>query len=92
MDILETQQIITVLAFLGVLGLAWLVVQLNKTKLATKATAGRRLIVRESTTLGNGERALLIEADGQSVLAIMPRKGQAQLLALTATTGAEVAE
>ncbi len=92
MDILETQQIITVLAFLGVLGLAWLVVQLNKTKLATKAAAGRRLIVRESTTLGNGERALLIEADGQSVLAIMPRKGQAQMLALAAATPVEAAE
>jgi flagellar biogenesis protein FliO len=92
LDILETQQIITVLAFLGVLGLAWLVVQMNKTKLASKTTAGRRLIVRESTALGNGERALLIEADGHSVLAIMPRKGQAQMLALTATAGAEVAE
>ncbi|MEY8881707.1 flagellar assembly protein FliO [Donghicola sp. XS_ASV15] len=92
MDILQTQQIMTVLVFLGVLGLAWLVVQLNRTKLAQKTHAGRRLIIRETAGLGNGERALLIEAEGQSVLAILPRKGQVQMMALSHPASSEGAE
>lgn len=92
MDIIGTEQIFTVALFLGVMGLAWLAVYVNRGKLAGKTTTGRRLIVREATGLGNGERALLIEADGQPVLAVIPRKGPAQLLALPRTTQAEDAE
>lgn len=89
MDFLETQQILTTLAFLAVLGLAWVAVQMNKGRIGSKIKQGRRLVVCEAAAIGAGERAVLIEADGQPMLAILPRKGQAQIVPLAARPTAQ---
>lgn len=84
MDIVGPQQILTLAGFMALLGVAWLVVQLNRGRLPGRTSDGRRLIVCEAASIGTGERAVLIEADGQPLLAVIPRRGPAQIVVLPA--------
>lgn len=78
-DVIRPDQIVTLALFLAVLGLVWLVVRLNRGGLARRITGERRLRLAEVLPLSPADRALIVEADGQSFLLVRCR-GAAPLL------------
>lgn len=79
MDVIRPEQIVTLALFLALLGLGWAFVRLNKTGLARRLGAGRRLRVAEVAALSPVDRALIVEADGQAFL-LVRCKGTAPVL------------
>jgi hypothetical protein len=83
-DVLTPDRILTLAGFLGLLVLAWAAIRLNRAPLAARLKGDRRLEVAEVLPLGNDARAILMRADGQSILIVTGRKGGTAMLPLAA--------
>lgn len=68
MDVIRPEQIVTVLGFLGVLGLLWVLVLRNRTVLARHVAGGTRMRMAETVPIGPGDRALILAVDGREFL------------------------
>jgi len=86
MDLLTPDRILTLAGFLGVLLLAWVAIRLNHAPLKARLKQSRRMEMAEVLPLGGDARAILLNADGQSVLIVTGRKGGTALLALPGNT------
>jgi hypothetical protein len=97
LDHLTPDRLLIVGLFLAVLLGLWAAVQRNRTGLARRITGDRRLRMVETLTLGPEGRALLLEAEGRSILVLGGRRGTPCVLDLGPrgkcdTDGAEGAE
>lgn len=82
MDILQTDQLLTVGAFLAVLIAALYWVQGNRAALKGRITKGRRMSVAEVTALGPDARAMLLSIDGRDYLVVATKKQAPVITAL----------
>jgi len=83
-DLLTPDRILTLAGFLGLLVLAWAAIRFNRAPLAARLKGDRRMEVAEVLPLGGDARAILMRADGQSVLIVTGRKGGTAMLPLDA--------
>lgn len=84
MDLLSTDQILTVVVFLGLLVAAAVVVRARGGALRRHIHAGRRMHLVEVTAMGPGERAILLRIDDRDYLVLSARRGMAQAIPLPA--------
>lgn len=63
MDAIRSDQIITLVLFLGFLGLLWLVVRINRGGLGAKLRQGKRISVEEVTALSPTDRGIILKID-----------------------------
>ena len=78
MDVLTPDRILTIAGFLGVLVLVC----------AARLATGRKLELTETLNLGGDSRALLLKAEGQTVLVVMGRRSGTALTLLAQNEGA----
>lgn len=88
MDLLTPDRILTLAGFLGLLVLAWAAIRFNRAPLAARLKGDRRMEVAEVLPLGGDARAILMRADGQSILIVTGRRGGTAMLALAPAPGA----
>ena len=74
MDVLTPDRILTIAGFLGVLVLVWAVIRHKRAPLSASLAAGRSLELKEVLALGGDSRALLLRAEGQTVLVVTGRR------------------
>lgn len=74
MDIIETQQLLTVGGFLALLVAAMFFVQANRGKLTGRIAQGRRMQLAEVTALGPDARAMLLNIDGKDFLVVTSKR------------------
>ncbi len=79
MDAIRPDQLITLGLFMAVLGLGWLVVQINRGGLSRRIAQGRRVKLVEATALSPTDRAMILAVDGQEFL-VLRAKGAAPVL------------
>lgn len=79
MDVIRPEQFVILALFLAVLGLGWAFVRFNRGGLARRFQTAGRLHLAEVAALSPTDRAMIVEADGQSFLLIRC-KGAAPLL------------
>ncbi|MEQ8900776.1 MAG: flagellar assembly protein FliO [Roseovarius sp.] len=84
MDLLTPDRILTLAGFLGLLILLWAAIRFNRAPLAARLKGDRRMEVAEVLPLGGDARAILMRADGHSVLIVTGRKGGTAMLPLAA--------
>ncbi|KJS44169.1 hypothetical protein [Roseovarius sp. BRH_c41] len=89
MELLTPERILTLAGFLGVLVLIWAAIRLNRASLAARLGAGRTLELAETLSLGGDARAILLRAQGQSVLVVMGRRSGTALTLLPTAPAAE---
>lgn len=82
MDLLTTDQILTVAVFLGLLVAVGVVVRARGGALRSRIHAGRRMQVIEVTAIGPGERAIMLRIDDRDYLVLSARRGVAQAIPL----------
>lgn len=92
MELLTPDRILTLAGFLGVLVLAWAAIRFNRAPLAARLGAGRSLELTETLSLGGDARAVLLRAQGQTVLVVMGRKSGTALTLLPTAPAAEGTE
>lgn len=92
MELLTPDRILTLAGFLGVLILAWAAIRFNRAPLAARLGAGRSLELTETLSLGGDARAVLLRAQGQTVLVVTGRKSGTALTLLPAGPVAEGTE
>lgn len=93
-DLIRPDQILTLLAFLGGLGVVWALVIRNKAALGARLAQNRRIVVSETTALGPTDRAMILSVDGRDYL-LLRLKGAAPLfqpLLVTDTTRPSAAQ
>ncbi|WP_417727053.1 hypothetical protein [Roseovarius sp.] len=83
MELLTPERILTLAGFLGLLVLIWAAIRLNRAPLAARLGAGRSLELAETLNLGGDSRAVLLRAQGQTVLVVMSRKSGTALTLLS---------
>ena len=88
MDVLTPDRILTIAGCLGVLVLVWAVIRHNRAPLAARLATGRKLELTETLNLGGDSRALLLKAEGQTVLVVMGRSSGTALTLLAQNEGA----
>jgi hypothetical protein len=91
-ELLTPDRILTLAGFLGVLILAWAAIRFNRAPLAARLGAGRSLELTETLSLGGDARAVLLRAQGQTVLVVTGRKSGTALTLLPAGPVAEGTE
>ena len=79
MDIVRPEQVLTLVLFLGALGLVWLWVKTNRGGLARKIAGDRRMRLVEVAALSPMDRAMILAVDGREFL-ILRCKGEAPLM------------
>lgn len=79
MEFIRPDQILTLLLFMAVLGLAWVAVKMNRGGLAHRIAGDRRLRLVEVAALSATDRALILSVDGCDYL-ILRCKGEAPLM------------
>lgn len=79
MDVIRPDQILTLLLFMAVLGLGWLVVKMNRGGLSRRIAGDRRMRLVEVAALSPVDRALILSVDGRDFL-ILRCKGEAPLM------------
>ncbi|MEM9435467.1 MAG: flagellar biosynthetic protein FliO [Pseudomonadota bacterium] len=84
MDALSPDRLIAVALFLGALALLWVVVRLNRTRLADGFRQGKRLEVAEIAALGPDTRAVLLQVDGARILVVSSKRSGMALHELSA--------
>ena len=84
MDLLTPDRMLTLAGFLGLLILLWAAIRFNRAPLAARLKGDRRLEVAEVLPIGGDARAILMRADGHSVLIVTGRKGGTAMLSLNA--------
>lgn len=87
MDVLTPDRILTIAGFLGVLVLAWAVIRHKRAPLSARLAAGRNLELTETLNLGGDSRALLLKAEGQTVLVVTGRRSGTALTLLPRAEG-----
>lgn len=75
MDVVQPQQIITVVIFIAALLIVLVWVRRNRSGLGARLGSGRRMTVQEVLPLGPSERAVMLRADGREVLVILTKGG-----------------
>ena len=89
MNVVRPDQIIIVVLFLTLLGLAWFVVRMKGAGLGAKVRQGRRISVAEVTALSPTDRAMIINVDGTDFLVLKSKGSPASLTRLDAKEAAE---
>ncbi|MBC2834772.1 flagellar biosynthetic protein FliO [Paragemmobacter straminiformis] len=79
MDAIRPDQLITLGLFMAVLGLGWLVVQINKGGMSRRIAGDRRVRLVESAALSPTDRAMILAVDGQEFL-VLKAKGAAPVM------------
>ena len=79
LDIIRPDQIIAILALLGLLVAVWLIVRSNRGALTQRLTGDRRLRVTEVAMLGHSDRAILLSVDDREFL-VVHAKGTAPMI------------
>ena len=74
MDAIRSDQIITLVLFLGLLGLLWLVVRINRGGLGAKLRQGKRISFEEVTALSPTDRGIILKID-ESEFFVLKSKG-----------------
>lgn len=87
MDLLSIDQILTVAVFLGLLVAVAIVVRARGGALRSRIHAGRRMQVVEVTTIGVGERAIMLRIDDRDYLVLSARRGMSHTIPLPAAPG-----
>ena len=73
MSVISSTQIMTMFLFMGLLGLLWLTVRLNRNGLTKKFGVGRRITVSEVTAIGPQDRAMILTVDRREYLVLRLR-------------------
>ncbi|MFY0682420.1 MAG: flagellar biosynthetic protein FliO [Thalassovita sp.] len=92
MDILQTDQLVTVGVFLAVLIAALYWVQGNRAALTGRIAKGRRMSVAEVTALGADARAMLLNIDGRDYLVVSAKKQAPVITALPPAPAQELSQ
>jgi flagellar protein FliO/FliZ len=79
MDVIRPDQYVIMILFLGVLGVLWLWVRMNKSGLGARLNHGKRISVSEVTAVSPADRAMIIKVDGQEFF-IFKSKGVAPVV------------
>ncbi len=79
MTVIRPDQILIVVLFLGLLGLAWGYVRLNRGALSGRIKQGKRIVVQEVTALSPMDRAMILAVDGREFL-VLKSKGSAPVV------------
>lgn len=87
--LVRPEQILTLVLFMAVLGLGWLLVRFNRGGLSRRLTQGRRLRLAEVTALSPTDRAMILEADGRAFLLVRCKGAAPILRALGPATAAQ---
>lgn len=74
MQVIHTDQIISVLVFFGLLGLLWFLVRVNRTNLSVKLGAIKRISVQEVGAVTQSDKVMIVKID-QSEFVIFKSKG-----------------
>ena len=89
MDIIDTQQVVIVLAFLAVLfAVLWFTRQ-HRSGLTRMLSSGNRLKVKEVRSLGMTTQAILLQVDERDLLVISGRGVQPEIHDLGTNPGAQ---
>lgn len=78
-DVIQANQVLTLIGFLGALGALWWAVQRNRAGLTVRLTRDRRLRLVEAAALGPTDRAMILAVDEQEFL-VLRLKGAAPVL------------
>jgi flagellar protein FliO/FliZ len=70
MDLIPFDKIVTLTAFLGGLGVVWLLVLRHRGGLRAHLHRGRRLRLSEAAALGPQGRAMILNVDGREFLVV----------------------
>ena len=73
MDVIRPDQILTLLLFMAVLGLGWLVVKMNRGGIARRIAGHRRMRLEEVAALSPTDRAMILQVDGREFLILRCR-------------------
>lgn len=79
MDLVSPDQILTVAAFLGGLGLLWWLVIRNRAALTEGIAQDRRLRVLDRVGLGPGDHAMILRVDARDFLLVRLKGASAML-------------
>lgn len=91
MDVIRPDQILTLLLFMAVLGLGWLVVKMNRGGIARRIAGDRRMRLVEVAALSPTDRAMILRVDGREFL-ILRCRGEAPVVTPLGAAAAPVAE
>lgn len=89
MDVVRPDQFVIMILFLGVLGVLWLWIRMNKSGLGARLNHGKRITVAEVTAISPADRAMIVKIDEREFF-IFKSKGLAPVI--TALPTSEVAE
>lgn len=79
MDVIRPDQILTLVLFMAVLGLGWMVVKMNRGGLARRIAGDRRMRLVEVTALSPTDRAMILRVDAREFL-ILRCRGEAPVV------------
>ncbi len=65
METVRPDQILTIFLFLGLLGLLWAFVRMNRSGLGAKLRQGKRVSVQEVTAVSPVDRAIILRIDNR---------------------------
>lgn len=85
--VIQPDQFLILIGFLGGLGALWWAVLRNRAGLTTRLTRDKRLRMVEATALGPADRAMILAVDGREFL-VLRVKGAAPILHLLDTSPA----
>ena len=74
MDIIRPDQYVIIILFLGILGILWLWVRMNKAGLNTRINQGKRIKISEVSAITPLDRVMIIKVDEKEYL-IFKSKG-----------------
>lgn len=89
LDVIRPDQILTLILFMAVLGLGWLVVKMNRGGIARRIAGERRMRLVEVAALSPTDRAMILQVDAREFL-ILRCRGEAPVV--TALEPAPVAQ
>ncbi len=79
MDVIRPDQILTLVLFMAVLGLGWLVVKMNRGGIARRIAGDRRMRLVEVAALSPTDRAMILQVDAREFL-ILRCRGEAPVV------------
>ncbi|MBD1203370.1 MAG: flagellar assembly protein FliO [Rhodobacteraceae bacterium] len=91
MDVIRPDQILTLVLFMAVLGLGWLVVKMNRGGIARRIAGDRRMRLVEVAALSPTDRAMILQVDAREFL-ILRCRGEAPVVTALETAAAPKVE
>lgn len=88
MDLVQTDQLLTLAGFFAVLGLLWLATRFWQAPVAARLQGNRRIRLGEVTSLSPADRAMILNVDGQDFLLLRLKGAPAILQPLDTAAGA----